>query len=138
MTDLVYLEELFKKADIAMGKKLSTKDRKKLRATSFCGPHESFPITDCKHVAVAKAYLDKSKFSDTAKAKIAACINRKAKALKCEVSVPAKAAVNDFGDLFMPTECLVNMSLKNDGLDPFNVSDDDMSSAMDNMDNMED
>ena len=27
----------------------TTKDRKAMKKSSFCGPGKSFPITDCKH-----------------------------------------------------------------------------------------
>lgn len=76
---------------MATGKKLTTKDRKKLKSSSFCGPNKSFPVPDCKHVAVAKAYLGKSKFSAATKKKIAACINKKAKKLGCNTTKKAKA-----------------------------------------------
>jgi len=90
-----YLDELIERANKALGKKLTTKDRKKLRESTFCGPNRSFPVPDCKHVAVAKAYLGRSKFSASTKEKIAACINRKAKALGCEVTKKAKAEVDE-------------------------------------------
>ena len=54
-------------------------------------PGRSFPVPDCEHVRVAKTYLGRSKFSKSTKQKIAACINRKAKALKCNVTKKAKA-----------------------------------------------
>ena len=87
------LDKAIEKATNAVenAKQLTTKDRKKLRKTTFCGPGKSFPVPDCKHVAVAKAYLAKSKFSKSTKKKIAACINKKAKSLKCDVSKKAKA-----------------------------------------------
>ncbi len=87
------LKGLIAKANrvMATGKKLTTKDRKKLKKSTFCGPNKSFPVPDCKHVAVAKAYLGKSKFSAATKKKIAACINSKAKKLKCNTTKKAKA-----------------------------------------------
>jgi len=92
--ETVGLEPLFKKAysTIDKAKKLSTKERKKLKDSTFCGPNRSFPVPDCKHVAVAKAYLARSKFSKSTKKKIAACINKKAKQLGCNVSKKAKAS----------------------------------------------
>ena len=72
-------------------KKLTTKERKALKSTTFCGPNRSFPVPDCKHVGTAKAYLGRSKFSAAQKARIAACINRKAKSLGCTPGKPAKA-----------------------------------------------
>jgi len=85
------LKGLIAKANRVMGKKLTTKDRKKLKNSTFCGPNKSFPVPDCKHVAVAKAYLGRAKFSKEAKAKIAACINKKAKKLGCSSTKKAKA-----------------------------------------------
>jgi len=79
------VEEAIEKA-----KKLTTKDRKKLKKSTFCGPNRSFPVPDCQHVASAKAFLNRSKFSKSTKQKIAACINRRAKALKCSGDKKAK------------------------------------------------
>ena len=92
------LKGLIAKANRVMGKKLTTKDRKKMKSGTFCGPNRSFPVPDCKHVAVAKAYLGKAKFSSETKKKIAACINRKAKSLGCSVSKKAKANNIEFAD----------------------------------------
>ncbi len=85
------LDKLIDRANEVMGKELTTKDRKSLKASTFCGPGRSFPVPDCKHVAVAKTYLGRAKFSSSTKKKIAACINRKAKALGCGVTKKAKA-----------------------------------------------
>jgi len=60
-------------------------------------PDRSFPVPDCKHVAVAKAYLGRSKFSKATKKKIAACINKKAKKLGCKISKKAKAHYDEAG-----------------------------------------
>ena len=76
---------------IERAKKLTTKDRKKLNKSTFCGQNRSFPVPDCKHVATAKAFLSRSKFSSSTKKKIAACINRKAKQLGCNTTKKAKA-----------------------------------------------
>jgi len=75
----------YKRSKIAVeeSKKLTTKDRKKLPKAVYCGPGQSFPCNDCKHVAAAKAYLGRSKFSASTKKKIATCINKKAKQLGC-------------------------------------------------------
>lgn len=124
--------DIFEKADQAIeeSKKLTTKDRKKLKSGTFCGPSRSFPIPDCKHVAVAKTYLARSKFSASTKKKIAACINRKAKALGCDVSKKAKAS-EEFkyielsyeqkqlysSDIFATTKELVEKSLETPDLD---------------------
>lgn len=128
------LDELIERANEVMGKKLTTKDRKKLPSSTYCGPGRSFPVPDCKHVAVAKAYLGRSKFSESTKKNIAACINRKAKALKCGVTTKAKASIEDsvfprfvdltydekkiYGsDAFEETKLLISVSLKNPGKD---------------------
>ena len=79
-------------------KKLTTKDSKKLKSGTFCGPNRSFPVNDCKHAATAKAYLGRSKFSQSTKKKIASCINRRAKALGCPKGKPAKADLDFMND----------------------------------------
>jgi hypothetical protein len=76
---LNYLEEL-----LEYSKELTTKDRKKMKKSTFCGPGRSFPVNDCQHVATARAFLKRSKYSDSTKKKISACINRRAKLLKCD------------------------------------------------------
>jgi len=102
-------------------KKLTTKDRKKLKSSTFCGPGRSFPVPDCQHVATAKAYLNRSKFSKAVKQKIAACINRKAKELGCPEGKKAKAkgAIDGLANssIFESTKLLVEESLKNEGVD---------------------
>jgi hypothetical protein len=124
--DFNALDKLFERAEKVLGKKLTTKDRKKLKESTFCGPNRSFPVPDCKHVATAKAYLGRSKFSQDTKKKIAACINRKAKALGCNVSKKAKAdelpnapemdvmLLED--PIFASTKELVEKSIDNPGL----------------------
>jgi hypothetical protein len=87
---------------------------------------------DCKHVATAKSYLGRSKFSDSTKKKIAACINRKAKKLGCNVTKKAKASEDYFptfkelsheekllylSDDFHTTRELVEASIKKPGMD---------------------
>jgi len=123
---------LFDRAQKALeySKKLSTKDRKKLKSSTFCGPNRSFPVPDCKHVAVAKTYLGRAKFSSATKKKIAACINRKAKQLGCNTSKKAKAYhLYRFvelsyeqkklysSDVFATTKQLVEESIKNPDMD---------------------
>ena len=89
----VKVEKLIKKLESCLeeAKTLTTKDRKKLKKGTFCGPNRSFPVNDCRHAATAKAYLGRSKFSKSTKKKIAACINRRAKQLGCPKGKPAKA-----------------------------------------------
>jgi len=125
------LNEAVKNAN-EVAKKLTTKDRKKLKSSTFCGPNRSFPVPDCKHVGTAKAYLNRSKFSAATKKRIAACINRKAKALGCTPGKPAKAkgfVEYSFDNLpadlkklskseiFKTTKELVDSSLENEGMD---------------------
>ncbi|HLD90533.1 MAG TPA: hypothetical protein VI911_05890 [Patescibacteria group bacterium] len=47
------LDQLLKRARTALGKedaaKLTTKERKKLKKSTFCGPGKSFPVNDCAH-----------------------------------------------------------------------------------------
>ena len=115
-----------------VAKKLTTKDRKKLKSTTFCGPNRSFPVPDCKHVGTAKAYLNRSKFSAATKKKIAACINRKAKSLGCTPGKPAKAKgyieysfdklpeeLKKLADskIFKTTKELVDASIENEGME---------------------
>lgn len=120
------LDKLVERAYEVMGKKLTTKDRKAMKKSTFCGPGRSFPVNDCEHVRVAKTYLGRAKFSASTKKKIAACINRKAKAMGCNVTKKAKAyteysydGLPDEGktlydsDIFETTRKLVEESLKN-------------------------
>lgn len=124
------LKECIKEVNDAIekAKKLTTKDRKKLKSSTFCGPNRSFPVPDCQHVGTAKAYLNRSKFSKSTKQKIAACINRKAKALGCSKGKPAKAKgeLEDLtiveqalaeSDIFKTTKELVDQSLENEGME---------------------
>ena len=110
---------------LEVAKKLTTKDRKKLKKGTFCGPDRSFPVNDCKHVAVAKAYLGRSKFSSSTKEKIASCINRNAKQLGCDVAKKAKAFIElsyeqkqlYSSDDFATTKQLVEESIINPEMD---------------------
>ncbi len=128
------LDSIIEKAQKALdvAKKLTTKDRKKLKSGTFCGPGRSFPVPDCQHVATAKAFLGRSKFSSSTKQKIAACINRKGKALGCGGEKKAKASENEFpkyqelsaeqkrlyaSDIFESTKKLVEESIANPGMD---------------------
>lgn len=122
---------------IETSKKLTTKDRKKMSKSTFCGPGRSFPVNDCQHAATAKAYLGRSNFSKSTKQKIAACINRRAKALGCTPGKKAKASEwpDDYypkyvelsqeekqlysSDIFESTKQLVDDSIENPGLELF-------------------
>ena len=129
------LQEAIAAANVAIenAKKLTTKDRKKLNKSTFCGPGRAFPVPDCQHVATAKAFLGRSKFSASTKKKIAACINRKAKAMGCGGDKKAKASEEGVfpkfielsseckrlysSDIFKETKDLVEESIKNPGMD---------------------
>ena len=131
------LDKLFDRANKALevAKPLTTKQRKKMKSGTFCGPDRSFPVPDCKHVGTAKAFLGRSKFSAATKKKIAACINRKAKALGCTPGKKAKAGEGPHfpkyvelsteqkqlysSDVFATTKKLVEESIKNPGLELF-------------------
>lgn len=113
------LDKLIERAYDAIGKKLTTKERKKMKKGTFCGPNRSFPIPDCLHVRVAKTYLGRAKFSQATKKRIAACINRKAKALGCTVTKKAKAdaELTLFNDpIFESTKPLVEQSIADPGM----------------------
>lgn len=121
------LDKLIEKAyEVIEGKVLTTKDRKKLKKSTFCGPNRSFPVPDCQHVITAKVYLNRSKFSAATKKRIAACINRRSKLLGCKKGKPAKAkgSLEDFlkenvlanSKVFESTKELVEESIKNEGM----------------------
>lgn len=82
MEDIRKVIDIVNKA-IEKSKELTTKKRKSLPDSAFCGPGRSFPCHDCAHVNSAKAYLNRSNYSLSTRKKIAACINKKAKALGC-------------------------------------------------------
>jgi len=121
------LDRLIEQAYEVMGAKLTTKQRKKMKSSTFCGPGRSFPVNDCAHVRAAKVYLKRSNFSAATQAKIAACINRKAKALGCPGTTPAKskgeielsaqelALMDD--PIFESTKSLVEQSIENPGME---------------------
>lgn len=72
---------------IGMDKVLTSKSRKALPDSSFCGPNRSFPAHDAAHVRNALARLPQStNFSSEQKAKILACVRSRAKKLGVEVS----------------------------------------------------
>lgn len=130
-----YLSKLIERANKALevAKPLTTKQRKKMKSGTFCGPDRSFPVPDCKHVAAAKAFLGRSKFSASTKKKIAACINRKAKQLGCTPGKKAKAIKYVelsteqkqlySSDVFKATRKLVEQSIKEPNMELFDVID---------------
>ena len=113
---------------IENAKKLTTKTRKALPDSVFCGPGRSFPCQDCSHVRAAKVYLKRSHFSASTQRKIAACINRKGKALGCGGTRPAKAKGTEEkidkklqqvmdSKVFETTRELVDQSVENEGME---------------------
>jgi hypothetical protein len=66
--------------------KLSYAERSNLPSSAFCGPDRSFPAHDARHVRNGLARLKKSKFSTAIKARILACLRRRAKKYGIEVS----------------------------------------------------
>jgi len=68
--------------------KLSASQRKKLKASAFCGPNRSFPANDCAHVRAGFRLLNRAKVGSSTKAKIRACLNRKNKSMGCGVNAP--------------------------------------------------
>jgi hypothetical protein len=62
--------------------KLSTKKRKSLAPSTFCGPKKSFPVPDCAHVVAARRLIGRYK-GPGSKEEILSCVSTKAKALGC-------------------------------------------------------
>ena len=122
------LDQLLKRARTALGKedaaKLTTKERKKLKKSTFCGPGKSFPVNDCAHYTAALRMLSRSKFSDSTKKNIHACITRRGKTMGCIKKEKSdigltEAEINDIISLeiFNETRALVEQSIKNPGLE---------------------
>lgn len=74
--------------------KLSSKTRKGLASSTFCGPNRSFPVNDCAHVTAARRLIGKYKGPGN-KSSILACVARKAKRLGCD-GAKKKDAIGDF------------------------------------------
>ena len=66
-------------------KALTAEERNNLPESAFCGPNRSFPVNDCAHVTAARRLISRAKLSDGQKAKVLACVNKKAVAMKCDV-----------------------------------------------------
>lgn len=66
-------------------KALSAEERNNLPDSAFCGPNRSFPVNDCAHVTAARRLIGRAKLSDAQKAKILACVNKKAEMMKCDI-----------------------------------------------------
>jgi hypothetical protein len=63
--------------------RLSSEQRKKMKASTFCGPDRSFPVPDCDHVIAARRMIDRYK-GEGSKERIMACVERKAKTMSCK------------------------------------------------------
>ena len=134
------LTTLINKANKVMekGKALTTKQRKKMKSTTFCGPGRSFPVPNCRYVGIARAFLGRSKFSASTKKRISACISRRAKEMNCKnTKKKAKSNYDEVGgfdyciysglnkderelylsDDFKSTKELVESSIKNPDMD---------------------
>lgn len=68
---------------------LSTEERNKLPESAFCGPDRSFPVPDCAHVTAARRLIGRAKLTASAKARVLACVNKKAGTMKCDDSSDA-------------------------------------------------
>jgi hypothetical protein len=78
--------------------KLSYAERSNLPAGAFCGPDRSFPAHDAAHVRNGLARLKQSKFSPAIRARILACLRRRAKKYGIEVSETEQIAVPENRD----------------------------------------
>ena len=63
--------------------KLTTKQRKRLKSSTFCGPNRSFPVNDCAHYTAALRLIGRYK-GPGKKSAIRACIMRRGRALGCK------------------------------------------------------
>jgi hypothetical protein len=77
--------------------KLSYAERKNLPASAFCGPNRSYPAHDAAHVRNALARLHFVK-SPAIRAKIMACLRRRAKKFGVEISETEQMAVPENRD----------------------------------------
>ena len=80
-------------------KMLSTEERNRLPDSAFCGPDRSFPVNDCAHVTAARRLINRAKLSDAAKAKVLACVDKKAKNMSCDKSEDYLDLENKFNTL---------------------------------------
>jgi len=63
--------------------RLSSEERKNMKASTFCGPKRSFPVPDCDHVTAARRLIGRYK-GEGSKESILACVDRKAKNMNCD------------------------------------------------------
>ena len=62
--------------------RLSSEERKNMKASTFCGPERSFPVPDCAHVTAAKRLIGRYKGPGD-KDSIMSCVEGKEKSLDC-------------------------------------------------------
>jgi len=89
-------------------KMLTTEARNNLPDSAFCGPERSFPVPDCAHVTAARRLIGRSKYSDSTKAKILACVDKKASAMKCDVGNKNDSAYNELLEKYNDLESRLN------------------------------
>ena len=89
-------------------KMLTTEARNNLPDSAFCGPERSFPVPDCAHVTAARRLIGRSKYSDSTKAKILACVDKKASAMKCDVESKNDSAYNELLEKYNDLESRLN------------------------------
>ena len=74
---------------------ITPEKRKAMRASTFCGPDRTFPVSDCKHCATAMAMLNwpkvVAKYSASSRSRIASCVRTKAKSMSCPMSKSSDA-----------------------------------------------
>lgn len=79
--------------------KLTYATRKDLPKSAFCGPDRTFPAHDAAHVRNGLARLGQSKLPPAVKAKILACLTRRAKRFGVEVSESVTTSITDQKEL---------------------------------------
>ncbi len=120
-------KDIFDSANKAIERaaKLTTKQRKKMKSSTFCGPGRSFPVNDCAHYTAALRLLNRSKFSSSTKAKIRSCVNAKGKKMGCggakkkEKSFYLTKEIQAMCELpiWQPTMELIEKAKQNPGMD---------------------
>jgi len=108
--------------------KLSTEQRKKLSASTFCGPDRSFPVPDCAHVTAALRLIGRYEGPGD-KSKILNCVKSKAKALGCgekkdETVIPEEETVAD--KLEVPTCDMIGSLDDKETRELFNMMESEM------------
>jgi len=68
--------------DLSQDARLTTKQRKGLKGSTFCGPNRSFPVPDCAHYTAALRLLGRYKGPGD-KGRIRSCIQGKGRSMGC-------------------------------------------------------